>query len=67
MNNKALFRTGLIGSILAIICCFTPVLVWLVAAFGLAALTPYLDGFIFTVLAVCIVLMVVAWMRGRRA
>jgi len=67
MPNKTLFRTGLIGAILAIICCFTPVLVWLVAVVGLASLTPYLDGFIFTVLAICLLLMLVGWVRGRRA
>ena len=66
MTPKTLFRTGMIGAILAVVCCFTPLAVWLVAALGLTALNPYLDPIIFTVLAVSILLMVVAWYRSRR-
>jgi len=67
MHPKTLFRTGLVGAVIAVVCCFTPVLVWLVAAIGLASLTPYLDGFIFTVLAICILLILLGWVHGRSA
>ena len=67
MHPKTLFRTGLVGAVIAVVCCFTPVLVWLVAAIGLASLTPYLDGFSFTVLAICILLILLGWVHGRSA
>ena len=41
--NRALVKTGVIGSIVAGICCFTPVLVVLLAATGLSAIVGYLD------------------------
>ncbi len=37
MNDRTLLRTGVIGSVIAAICCFTPVLVLLFAAVGLSA------------------------------
>ncbi len=36
-------KTGIIGSIVAALCCFTPVLVLLFGALGLAAIMGYLD------------------------
>ena len=43
MKDRTLFRTGIIGAIVAALCCFTPVLVVLFGAVGLSALTGYLD------------------------
>jgi len=40
--NK-LLQLGLIGTVLAALCCFTPILVIVLSALGLAALTGYLD------------------------
>ncbi len=37
MNDRKLLRTGIIGSVIAAACCFTPVLVVLFAAVGLSA------------------------------
>lgn len=37
MNDRNLLRTGIIGTVIAAICCFTPVLVLLFAAVGLSA------------------------------
>jgi len=36
-------KTGIIGTIILALCCFTPVLVVLFATLGLSALTGYLD------------------------
>ena len=36
MNDRKLLRTGVIGSAIAAICCFTPALVILFAAAGLS-------------------------------
>lgn len=52
MKRQALLKTGIIGSVVAAICCFTPVLVWLFAVLGIAALTGYLDYVLFPALAI---------------
>ena len=43
MKDATLFRTGIVGAVVAALCCFTPVLVVLLGAVGLSALTGYLD------------------------
>lgn len=50
MNDRKLLRTGLIGSAVAAVCCFTPVLVLLVAGVGLSAVVGYLDYGLFPAL-----------------
>jgi mercuric ion transport protein len=42
-RSRGLVITGLIGTGVLALCCFTPVLVGLLAASGLGALTGYLD------------------------
>lgn len=42
-KEATLLRTGIIGTVAAALCCFTPVLVILLGALGLSALTGYLD------------------------
>ena len=46
-----LLATGIAGSVIAAICCVTPVLVVLVAAVGLSAIVGYLDYVLFPALA----------------
>lgn len=43
MKDATLIRTGIIGAVVAALCCFTPILVVLLGAVGLSALTGYLD------------------------
>ena len=43
MNDRKLLRTGIIGSVTAAICCFTPALVVLLGALGLSAWLAWLD------------------------
>lgn len=50
MNDKTLLRSGLTGSVIAAICCFTPLLVLLVAGAGLSALVGWLDYALFPLL-----------------
>src|SRR5438445_12292532 len=50
-GGERCFRAGLWGSIIAVICCFTPALVIALGFLGLAALTPYLDYILFPLLA----------------
>ncbi len=47
MNDRKLLRTGIAGSAIAAICCFTPALVVLMGAVGLSALVGWwLDYFL---------------------
>lgn len=43
MNKNTLVTTGIIGTALVALCCFTPLLVVLLGVVGLSALTGYLD------------------------
>lgn len=47
--HKALFRTGIIGAIIAALCCVTPLLPWLLGSIGLSGLTSvlYRDAVLF--------------------
>jgi mercuric ion transport protein len=49
-HERKLLRYGIIGAVVAALCCFTPVLVLLLGAVGLAALTGYLDYVLFPAL-----------------
>ncbi len=47
MDDRKLLRTGIVGSVIAAICCFTPALVILMGAVGLSALVGWwLDYFL---------------------
>ena len=50
MNDRSLLRIGLIGSAVAALCCFTPVLVVLVGLAGLSAIVGWLDYGLFPIL-----------------
>lgn len=43
MTEKTLLRTGIIGTVIAALCCFTPLLVVLLGAVGLSAMLGWLD------------------------
>ena len=67
MNDRTLLRTGLIGTVIAAICCFTPVLVILFGVVGLSAAVGYLDYVLFPALAVFLSITGYAlWRRSRR-
>jgi len=68
MSDKALLTTGVIGTVLAALCCFTPVLVVLLGAVGLSALVGYLDVVLLPALAIFAGLTVYAlWRRKQHA
>jgi mercuric ion transport protein len=60
MNNKKLFWTGLVGSVVTLICCTTPILVITVAFLGLGALTGYLDYILIPALILFLVITLLA-------
>ena len=65
MSNK-LVKKGIVGAVITAICCFTPVLVVLFGALGLAALVGYLDFVLFPLLGVFLVLLVIGLIKGKR-
>ncbi len=50
MDNRKLLKTGVIGTGVAAVCCFTPALVVLVSAMGLSAIIGWLDFILFPAL-----------------
>ena len=65
-ETKTLLRVGLAGTVLAALCCFTPILVILLAAVGLSALTGYLDYVLLPALALFVALTIFAVWRQRK-
>ncbi|WP_428547736.1 mercury resistance system transport protein MerF [Profundibacter sp.] len=65
MNDKSLLKVGIIGTITAALCCFTPVLVVLFGIVGLSALVGYLDYVLFPALGLFILLTIYALWRKR--
>ena len=57
---------GAIGAGVTALCCVTPVLVWLVAAFGAGALAIYLDAVLLPLLAIFLVMIGVGLWRKRK-
>ena len=55
MNDK-LLKTGIVGTVIAALCCFTPVLVVLFGVVGLSAVVGYLDYVLFPALGIFILL-----------
>ena len=66
MNNRKLLGVGIGGTIVAALCCFTPLLVVLLAAVGLSAVLGWLDYVLLPALAFFIALTVYAVYRRRR-
>lgn len=66
-RRKRLLWTGLIGSGLVALCCFTPILVVLLGVVGLGAITGYLDYVLLPALAVFLGLAVYAGAHQRQA
>ena len=67
MNDRTLLRTGIIGTVIVAICCFTPVLVILFGVVGLSAAVGYLDLVLFPALAIFLAITGYAlWRRSRR-
>jgi mercuric ion transport protein len=65
-KTNVLLSTGITGTVLAALCCFTPILVLLLGALGLSALTGYLDIVLLPALAgfACLTLYAL-WRKAR--
>jgi mercuric ion transport protein len=65
-RNARLLKTGLAGTLVAAVCCFTPVLALLFGAVGLSAWLGYADYVLWPALAVFLALTAYALARQRR-
>ena len=64
MTDSRLLQVGIIGSVVAALCCFTPILVVLLGAIGLSALVGVLDYVLLPALAMFVAITVYAlWKR----
>ena len=66
MNDRKTIRTGLIGSAVAAVCCFTPVLVIGLGAVGLSAWLGWLDYVLFPMLGFFLALTAYGFYLRRR-
>lgn len=57
---------AIFGTLLVALCCFTPVLIILLAAVGLSVFTPYLDYILFPALAVMVVITILTYGKYRK-
>jgi len=67
MNDERALRVGLVGAVIAAICCLTPVLVVLLGAVGLSAAVGWLDFVLLPALVVFIGMVGYALVRKRNA
>ena len=65
-SDRKLIRIGILGTIVAALCCFTPILVVLLGALGLSAVLGWLDYVLLPALGFFIVLTVYAIWRKQR-
>ena len=66
-RTTRLLRTGLIGSVIAAVCCVTPILVVLLGVIGLRAITGYVDYVLLPALAVFLGLTAYGVYRQKQA
>lgn len=67
MTNRKLLRTGIVGTVVTALCCFTPILVVAFGVLGVSAWLGWADYVLFPMLAMFIGLTVYAFARRRSA
>ena len=67
MDDRKLLGIGVVGAVIAALCCFTPLLVVLLAAAGLSAAVGYLDFVRLPAMAAFAAITVYAVVRRRGA
>ena len=66
MKNRKLLSIGIVGSVVAALCCFTPLLVVVLGLIGLSALTAPLDLSLVPALILFLLITVYAlWKQAR--
>jgi hypothetical protein len=67
MARNGLLIAGIVGTAVAALCCFTPVLVILLGAVGLSALAGYLDYVLLPAIVIFVGVVIYALSRRRSA
>ena len=65
MLDRGLLKIGIIGTVVAAVCCFTPLLVVVLGALGLSALVVFLDFVLLPAVAFFVLLTVYALWKHR--
>lgn len=65
MNGRTLLTTGVVGSVVAAICCATPILAIVFGAFGLTVWLTKADYVLIPVLLICLGMVAFALYRRR--
>ena len=66
MHNNRLLQRASLGTVFTALCCFTPLLVIVLPALGLAAWLSWLDYVLLPALAACIGITIYALFRTRQ-
>jgi arginine exporter protein ArgO len=66
-KDSTLLKLGIVGTILAALCCFTPILLILLGVAGLGALAGYLDYVLIPALVIFIGITIYAVQKRRHA
>lgn len=67
METRSLLRTGIVGTVVVLVCCLTPVLVVLLGVVGLSAAVGWLDYVLFPMLALFVAITIYAAIKMRKA
>lgn len=67
MSDRRLLGLGIVGTVIAALCCFTPVLVVLLGAVGLSAVIGVLDYVLIPALVFFVLLTMYALVRRTRS
>ena len=65
VKNQTLLKTGIIGTVVAALCCFTPILVILLGAIGLSFVVGYLDHVLLPILFIFVAITVYALWKKK--
>lgn len=66
-SNNRLLKVGIIGTVVAALCCFTPVLVVLLGVTGLGALTGYLDYVLLPASGIFLIILIYALIQRQKS
>ena len=66
MNERKLLNVGVLGAVVAALCCFSPLLVILLGAVGLSAAVGWLDLVLIPAVEIFVAVAIYAFTRMRR-
>jgi len=66
LKNTSLLKTGIIGTILTALCCFTPALVVILSAAGFSVVIGYLDFILMPLLVIFVLICLIAFWKNQQ-